>query len=329
MENLLPFEKINREILIKKESETNPLNGCNPYERSVKTLIEYGIVNINKPAGPTSHQVSDYVKKILELEKAGHSGTLDPMVTGCLPTALDKATRVVEVLLLSGKEYIGIMHIHKDIPDEKIHETLSKFRGKITQLPPLRSAVKRRERQREVYYLEILEIDQRDVLFKVGSEAGFYVRKLAHDFGKELGTGAHLSQLVRTKVGYFSDKNWHSLHDLKYAYEFYKNGDESHIRNVVLPFETAVEHLPKVWIMDSAVDPICHGATLANPGISKIHSLISKNNKVAIMTLKEELVGIGTSLLSSEEIISQDKNFAIKVDKIFMQLGTYPRYNKI
>src|SRR3989338_4367578 len=110
MRNLLPFEKISRKILVRKEAETNPDLGCNPEERKTEEIINYGIANIDKPKGPTSHQVSDFVQKILHINKSGHSGTLDPAVTGVLPVALGRATRIVQTLLTAGKEYVGIMH---------------------------------------------------------------------------------------------------------------------------------------------------------------------------------------------------------------------------
>ena len=143
-EHSLPFEKIERKILVKKDAVTNPVLGQNPSERKTEEIINYGIVNINKPQGPTSHQVSDYVKKILTIDKAGHSGTLDPHVHGVLPVALGRATRIVQGLLKPGKEYVGIMHLHRDIEESKLNETIKKhFIGKIRQLPPIKSAVKR------------------------------------------------------------------------------------------------------------------------------------------------------------------------------------------
>lgn len=174
----LPFENIKREILIKKQTETNPNYGCEPEKRAVETLINYGIVNIDKPKGPTSHQVSDYVKRVLGLDKAGHSGTLDPAVTGVLPVALGKATRIVQTLLPAGKEYVALMHIHKDVGEDKVKEAFVKFTGKIKQIPPIKSSVRRRERERNIYYIKLLEIDEKDVLFIVGCEAGTYIRKL-------------------------------------------------------------------------------------------------------------------------------------------------------
>src|SRR3989338_3420228 len=194
----LPFEATKREILVKKEAIGN--YGINPAERKTEELITYGIINIDKPPGPTSHQVSDYVQKIIGISKAGHSGTLDPQVTGLLPVAIGRATRIVQALLPAGKEYVALMYIHKPIEEEKIRKALNEFIGKIRQKPPVKSAVRRVERTREIYYLEVIEIDGQNILFKIGCQAGTYIRKYIHDFGKRLGTGAHMAQLRRTKV---------------------------------------------------------------------------------------------------------------------------------
>jgi len=165
IEHLLPFEKIKRKILLKKEEETDTKLGCKPEERATEEIINYGVVNINKPQGPTSHMVSDYVQKILNINKSGHSGTLDPHVHGLLPVALGRATRIVQTLLKSGKEYVGIMHLHKDVDEKKLKETIKRnFTGKIKQIPPLKSSVKRVRREREIYYFDILEKEDKDVL---------------------------------------------------------------------------------------------------------------------------------------------------------------------
>ena len=114
MENKLPFESIKREIIIKKESDTNPNLGRKPEQRSVVELIQYGIINLNKSSGPSSHQAADYVKKILNIKKCGHGGTLDPKVTGCLPIALGNATRIVQILLPAGKGQLRRQY-HRDL----------------------------------------------------------------------------------------------------------------------------------------------------------------------------------------------------------------------
>lgn len=321
--NQFPFEKIKRKEIIIRKAETDKNLGKRPEERTIEELIQYGIINLNKNSGPTSHQQVDYVKRILNIKKSGHSGTLDPHVTGVLPIALDKATRIVQVLLKAGKEYVALMHLHKEIPEEKIRETFKKIIGKIKQIPPKRSAVKRVERTREVYYVDIIEIDGKDVLFRIGCEAGTYIRKIISDFGKELNCGAHMQELIRTKVSIFTDKNWCSLIDLKDAYEFYKDRDDKLIRKYILPFEKAVEHLPKVWIMDNAVDNICHGADIYVVGLTKIHSEINKGDLVAVMTLKDELICIGEAVMNTDEMRTTKKGTAIKIKKVFMERGTY------
>jgi len=220
--NKLPFEMIEREILTKQRCQTDLNYGGDPYKRPVEELISCGVININKPAGPTSHIVADHVKQIFNMKKAGHSGTLDPGVTGVLPIALDRATRVTQVLLPAGKEYVALMHLHKPVDIKLLKKTLKEFIGKIEQLPPIRSAVKRQLRKRSIYYLEILEVEEQEVLFRVGCQAGTYIRKLCHDIGKKLNTGAHMAQLIRTKAGPFTDKDMVYLQDLIDALYYFK-----------------------------------------------------------------------------------------------------------
>lgn len=325
MEHLLPFEKIKRKVLIKKEAKTDNKLGCKPEERTTNEIINYGIVNINKPQGPTSHQVSDFVQKILNINKSGHSGTLDPHVHGVLPVALVRATRIVQGLLKSGKEYVGIMHLHKDVDEKKLKETIKKhFTGKIKQIPPLKSAVKREERTREIYYFDILEKEDKDVLFIVGCEAGTYIRKLIHDLGQKLKVGAHMLELRRTKAGPFNEETLFTLQDLTDAYYFYKNEkNDKFLRKIIQPTENAVKHLPKIWVFDTTIDTLCHGADLNIPGISKLNDKIKPDDIVAVMTLKDELIALGIAKLTSEEIIKQEKGLAVKTDKVFMKPGVY------
>jgi len=320
--NKLPYER-GRQVLVKKEAETDETLGKRPEDRTIEENLEFGILNLNKQQGPTSHQMSDYIKEILKVEKAGHSGTLDPNVTGVLPIALDRGTRILRLLLKAGKEYICLMHLHADVSEAKIRKIMKTFVGVNIQKPPVRSAVKRVERERTVYYIEILEIEGKEVLFKVGCEAGTYIRTLCVQIGRKLETGAHMSQLIRSKVAMFNDSNWVSLHDIKDAYEFHIEGKDKEIKKIIYPIEKAVEHLPKIWVFDNAVDSLCHGADLNVPGISKVNEGIEKKELVAFMTLKDELIGIGECELTSEEIMKKKKGSVIKTKKIFMERGVY------
>tara|TARA_Y100000310_G_scaffold217822_1_gene218936 strand:+ start:24884 stop:25873 length:990 start_codon:yes stop_codon:yes gene_type:complete len=324
-EHLLPFEKIERKTLVKKEAKTDSKLGCKPEERTTEEIINYGVINLNKPQGPTSHQVSDYVQKILNIDKSGHSGTLDPHVHGLLPVALGRATKVVQALLKSGKEYTGIMHLHKDVGETKLKETIKRnFTGKIKQIPPLKSAVKRVKREREIYYFDILEKEEQDVLFVVGCEAGTYIRKLIHDLGQKLKIGAHMQELRRTKAGPFKEDSLFTLQDLTDAYHFYKEEkNDKFLRKIIQPVENAIQHLPKIWVFDTTVDTLCHGADLNIPGISKLNDCIFENDLVAIMTLKDELIALGTATMNSDDILKKKKGLAVKTDKVFMEPGTY------
>jgi len=330
MANLLPFETEKKSILIKKEAETNQNYGCDPNKREITELIRNGIINLDKPSGPTSHQVSYWVKDILKVNKVGHGGTLDPAVTGILPIAIENATKIIQAFLYSGKEYIALMHLHKDSTSDEVKKVVSHFTGKLTQLPPLRSKVKRVEREREIYYIDFLDMSSRDVLFKVGCQAGTYVRRLCEQIGKELGTGAHMIQLRRTKAGGFTEKdNLVTLQDLLDAVYFWRNEqNEKFLRYCIQPVENAVKFLPHVWVFDSAVDSLCHGAKLSVPGISKLESNVKKDKIIAVMTLKNELIGIGKALMDADEILVSEKGIAVQMDRVSMNIGTYPKFVK-
>lgn len=325
--NLLPFERKVLSVLVKRpDANISSRYGRDPSQRGIKELIHYGIVNINKPKGPTSHEISAFVQKILGLNKSGHSGTLDPNVTGVLPVALGRATRVVQHLLTAGKEYVTVMHLHKPVEENRLRKVISSFVGKIDQLPPIKSAVKRQWRERNIYYIDIMEIKEKDVLLRIGCEAGTYIRKLVHDIGQKLGSGAQMAELVRTRAASFTDKEMWTLQDLADAYWFYKNeNNEKFLRKVILPVEKGVEHLKKVWVLDSAVNSLGHGAHLKIPGIARLNDKIEVNEDVALMTLKNELVAVGKAKLTSKYMMRKKAGVAVDVYQVFMIPDTYPK----
>lgn len=315
------------DYLIKSKSKTNPDYGCDPYERPIEEHISKGVINLDKPSGPSSHEVDSWVKRILHVNKTGHGGTLDPKVTGVLPIGIDSATRVSQLLLPAGKEYVCLMTMHKEMPEDQVYEIFDQFTGKIYQTPPVKSAVKRELRVRTIYYATIYEIKGKDVLFRVGCEAGTYIRTLCHDIGEALGCGAHMAELRRTRAGPFNERNDDlvNLHDLTDAYHFWvEDGDESYLRNAIKPMEVAADHLPQIFIKDSAVEAICQGAKLAAGGISMLSKGIKRGDLVAIKSLKGELVASGIALASTEEIMNADSGLVVNTNKVFMQPGVYP-----
>ena len=216
------------------------------------------------------------------------------------------------------------MHLHKEISKEEIESAFKDFTGKITQLPPRKSAVKRQLREREIYYFNILEIDGQDILFKVGCQAGTYVRKLCFDFGRKLNIGAHMAELIRTKAGPFKIQDSFTLLDLKDAYTLYKtDNNETEIRKIILPMEKAVAHLNKIWVNDKTVNNLCHGADLFSPGVVKLHNSIDKNEVVAIISLKDELICLSETELNFENILKKEKGLIAKTKKVFMERNTY------
>ncbi|BDZ71735.1 rRNA pseudouridine synthase [Methanobacterium petrolearium] len=266
------------ELLQKAQGETDPHYGCPPDARSMEEHLSKGIINLDKPSGPTSHEIDSWVKRILKSDKTGHGGTLDPRVTGILPVGIDTATRAIQLLLEAPKEYVCLMHLHEDVGDTQVQNILEEFTGKIFQTPPMRSAVKRELRVRNIYYVNILEIDGQDALFRIGCEAGTYIRKYCHDIGEALGCGAHMAELRRTRVGDFNeDETLKTLQDVNDAYHYWKEDDDpTHLRECVQPMEKAASHLKKIVVRDSAVDALCHGADLAAGGFSSTLKILKK-----------------------------------------------------
>ena len=320
----LPSDK-KRKHLIKINASTSPNFGKKPVERSVDELLNSGFIVLDKPLGPTSHQVDAWVKKIFDNDRIGHHGTLDPNATGVLPIGIGDTTRALQALLIGGKEYIGIMKLHKGVGKTKIIEACKSFVGEITQLPPVRSAVKRVKRKRQIYYIDVIQIKDKDVLFRVGCESGTYIRTLAVDIGKKLKTGAHLEELRRTRVGNLREKDLVRLQDVKDSYVFWKeDGNEKYIRENILPMEKALDHLPKIVVRDSAVDALCHGANLAVPGVVQIDSDIKKKDLTAVLTLKGEGVALVNTMMSTEDIIQKDKGVCASLERVLMKKNTYP-----
>ncbi|MGC8571156.1 MAG: RNA-guided pseudouridylation complex pseudouridine synthase subunit Cbf5 [Caldivirga sp.] len=314
-----------RVVKVKVNEDTDPRYGVNPYERRIEEYINYGFIILDKPRGPTSSEVVAWVKKMLNISRAGHSGTLDPGVSGVLPIALGDSTKVLQGIGNVDKEYVGVMLLHSMVDQERVKAVFREFTGKIYQRPPLKSAVKRRIRVKTIYSLDIMEFDGRYVLFKADVESGTYIRKLCYDIGEVLGVGASMRELRRTRVGCFREENAVNLDTLREAYWLWRDyGDESLLRRVIRPVEEMVAHLPRIYIRDSAVDAVAHGASLAAPGVAKVEEGIKSGQLVALMTLKGELVALAESTASTDSILSMSKGIVAKPTRVIMPRGVYP-----
>ncbi len=306
-------------------SETDPSHGKAPRDRTMAELMQRGIIPIDKPCGPSSHEVGAWVQRLTGAEKAGHSGTLDPQVSGVLPVALDDATKALTFMLKSDKEYVGIMRFHRPVDAARVRRLFAETVGKIKQLPPVRSAVRRVERERKIYALELLELDGRDALFRVSCEAGTYIRKLCHDLGKAAGTGANMVELRRTRAAGFSEKQCCTLQQLSDALWLWREkGDEIELRKHVLQPEQVLK-FKRLIIVDGAIEAVCAGAQLALPGVAKFEKGIAKDENVLLMSLKGELVAVATALMSEGEMKAGTKGLAAQTVRVIMRAGTYPR----
>ena len=248
-------------------------------------------------------------------------------MSGVLPIALEEATKTIQVLLESGKEYVCVMRLHSDVPEDRLKEVLMEFEGKIYQRPPARASVKRRVRVRRVYYIDLLEIEGRDVLLRIGCQAGTYVRKICHDIGEVLGCGAHMQELRRTRSGPFTeDEKSVTLHDIVYLYgRWQETGDLEYLRKFILPMEETLRLIPKIYVRDSAVDALCHGAHLTAPGVVSLEAGINKGSMVALLTLKGEAISLATATATTKEILQMNHGIVAINNRVLMPRGTYPK----
>jgi len=232
-------------------------------EKSIEELLQFSIINIDKPSGPTSFGVDTVIKKELNLTKTSHFGTLDPMVTGVLPIALSRACRLMNYFIGKNKTYVGIMRTHLDISITELKEQIKPFLGEITQLPPVKSRVKREERKRTIHTFKILEKNGKDILFETEVQAGTYIRKLIHDLGEKIG-GAHMLELRRTQASIFKEKESIKIYELLKAIEEYKKGNDKKLKSILIPGEIIKEVLPIVQIKKEYLQKLHHGFPIIN-----------------------------------------------------------------
>jgi predicted rRNA pseudouridine synthase len=282
-----------------------------------------GILVIDKPRGPSSHQVAAWVGRMLGCQ-VGHAGTLDPQVSGVLLVMLGNAVRLAPLLLQHDKEYICLMRLHGDVDNNRIEQIATEFTGRLYQRPPRRSAVKRALRIRTIQKLEILDIKNRLVLFRVQCDAGTYIRSLCHHMGFALGTGAHMVELRRTRSGAFSEHEMHTLYDVQDACCAAKRGDSVSLSSMILSVDAAVPDLPIVVIRDTAIDAVCRGAVLAGVGVITCDDF-NQGQSVSVLSQKKEFICLGKALVSSSSFKPGETGLVIAPATVFMPPGTYPR----
>lgn len=271
---------------------------------------------LDKPPKLTSHEVSALIKKLFNAKKCGHAGTLDPNVTGVLPIAFNRGTKLLQFISAEHKTYVGIMKFKNEISTRKVKELFKKFSGEIIQTPPKISAVKKAPRKRTVFYIKMLEKEGKLVLFEAKVEHGTYIRTLCEDIGKEVG-GAKMVELRRIKVGEIDESLAVKIQDIVDALWLCKEKGECSLLSSYLHSIDKFLHFPKIFIKKSAARNLIKGAQLAKPGVISFENF-NANDFVSFYLSNGTFVGIGKALFSSEEIKSMEKGIITQTLRIHL-----------
>ncbi|PAA73461.1 hypothetical protein BOX15_Mlig011386g1 [Macrostomum lignano] len=304
--------------------------GCCPLKRPIKDYVSSGVINLDKPSNPSSHEVVSWVKQILKVDKTGHSGTLDPKVTGCLIVCIGRATRLVKSQQSAGKEYVAIFKLHSLVKDEKrLLAAVETLTGALFQRPPLISSVKRQLRIRTVYKSKLLEYNaNRGIgILWLDCEAGTYVRTLCVHLGLLLGVGGQMIELRRVRSGLHKEKdNLVTMHDVLDAQWMYENHkDESYLRRSIRPLECLLTGHKRVFVKDSAVNAVCYGARILLPGVLRYEDGISVGEEIVVCTTKGEAICIAIAQMTTAVMASCDHGMVAKSKRVIMERDTYPR----
>lgn len=308
--------------------------GWSPTARPLEELLRYGVINLDKPSNPSSHEVVAWIKKILKVNKTGHSGTLDPKVTGCLIVCINNATRLVKAEQSSGKEYVAVVKLHEKLDKvSKLEKALETLSGPCFQRPPLISAVKKEIRVRSIYEQKLIEYDdKRDMgIYWVSCEAGTYVRTHSQHIGYLLGCGAHMQELRRVRSGSLKeDDTMMTMHDVKDAMWFYeKYGKEDYLRRVVMPLEILLTSYPRIVVKDTSINAICYGAQLMLPGVLRYESGIEVGKQVVLISTKGEAIAIAIAQMTTSTIATCDHGVVCRTKRVILERDVYEKKWKL
>merc|ERR1712025_354879 len=320
------FDKLN----VRTNHYTPLPHGASPLKRDIQNYVKSGFINLDKPANPSSREVVAWIKRILRVDKTGHSGTLDPKVTGCLIVCIDRATRLVKSQQSAGKEYVCIYRLHESVEIKRVQQELERLKGALFQRPPLISAVKRQLRVRTCYDNKLIEHDEKRNLgiFWVSCEAGSYIRTMCVHLGLLLGTGAQMQELRRVRSGIQSetDDGMVTMHDILDAQWLHDNHkDETYLRRVIRPLEALLTNHKRIIMKDSAVNAVCYGAKIMLPGILRYDDAIEMGQEIVVCTTKGEAICLAIAQMTTATMASCDHGVVAKIKRVIMERDTYPK----
>ena len=315
-------------LIFDKDAVTNPKFGCSPSERSLEELLGSGILLVKKPRGPTSHQLTAWIREILGIKKIGHGGTLDPMATGLLTILCGRATRLTDVILNGDKRYISIIRFGRDIQLDELEQLLDSLVGEIYNVPPKESAVKVQVRTRTISSFSLLDFDSssRIAAVEISCVAGTYIRTLTRDIGLLLNTSCEMLELHRDRTSIFDESMACSMHQLADAIFLWKeHNDERSLRKLLTPVETILSKIPTITIKDGAVAAMTHGAPLARPGVVDASPGINSGSLVVITSMKGEAVAVANTSVHIDDVLNMTKGQVAVAKSVLMPTGIYPQ----
>jgi predicted rRNA pseudouridine synthase len=279
---------------------------------------------VDKPRGPSSHQVTAWVRDLLGVPSAGHAGTLDPNVSGLLWVGVGPALKLIPLLLEMPKRYIAILRLHGPAPDADVARVIAEFTGPVFQTPPVRSAVKRERRVRTIHRLELLEREDDRLLVDIVADSGTYVRTLAVDLGEALGVDAHMEELRRTGTGPFTEEAAVTLAQLADAVHAARAGRPEFLLALLHPMAEVARDFPNVVLRESAASAVAHGADLASGGIADAPTAFAKGASVVLVRSDGELVAVGTALVDRDELRAHKHGWVIDATRVLVDPARFP-----
>lgn len=308
------------------KATTNPAVGTMPDERSVEQRLAGGFILLDKPAGPTSHQVAAWARDLFELERLGHGGTLDPFATGVLPLMAGKAMKVTKKILNHKKSYICVFRFAQEVSDDDLQEAMVRLTGRVYNVPPEVSAVKVQVRTRKIFAFEQLDRSGNDMIARVACEAGTYIRTMARGLGLLLNMKVQLKELRRDMSGMFTLDDCVTLQELADAVWLWKECDRPEaLLRIIHPIEKLLLDLPSATVKDSAAAALAHGAPLLRPGLVNIAAGVASGKEIYVQTLKNEAVGVVTLTADTDDIASMTEGEVARPSMVLMDGDVYPR----
>ena len=312
--------------VLDESPKTDAAFGTSPDDRTLEQRLASGFILVDKPAGPTSHQLAAWARDLLGLDRLGHGGTLDPFATGVLPLMTGRCMKITNKILKHQKTYIAVFRFRTMPEINDLKATMATMTGRIYNVPPEVSAVKVQVRTRTIHAFELLDTDGQDAVARIICDAGTYIRTMARDMGLLLNTPVSLKELRRENSGMFDLNDCITMDQLADAVWLWKEcGQAEALNAIVHPIEKLLVDVPRCTVKDSAVAALSYGAPLLRPGLVSIPAGLKKGTELLVTSLKEEAVGFVKLKADSDDIPAMESGELARPSMVLMDTEVYPR----